>query len=262
MNKEFFLVPNNCPTCNSILLMDGEYLLCNNDNCRSRVVGKILIWIKELGLKEWGQALVEKLVDSGKVNTVADLYKLKVDDIANLDRFGEKTAKKALEILHANKEVPLEVFLGALSIPMIGQSTIKAIMNAGCDSLKKFGQLGATEFEQVPGVGPTKAKFLADGLRDNQQLILDILANGVKIKGIVKGKLTGCRIAITGSTKTKRADLEKFITDNGGENKSSVGKSCTHLVIADVNSTSSKAVAARKLGIKLVDEESLLNLTI
>jgi DNA ligase (NAD+) len=74
--------------------------------------------------------------------------------------------------------------------------------------------------------------------------------------------LTGTKIAITGSTKTKRSDLEKFISDNGGENKSSVGKSCTHLVIADVNSTSSKAVAARKLGIKLIDEESLLNLAI
>jgi len=63
-------------------------------------------------------------------------------------------------ILWDNSEVSLEVFLGALSIPMIGQSTIKAIMNAGCDTLEKFGQLGADEFEQVPGVGPTKAKLL------------------------------------------------------------------------------------------------------
>lgn len=255
--------PKHCPECGGPTLMTGENLTCTNtEKCPAQVVGRIKNWVKELNLLEWGDTLITKLVDANLILTVADLYKLKVNDIANLDRLGEKTAKKCLDILWANNEVSLDVFLGALSIPMIGQSTIKAIMSAGCDTLEKFGQLSATEFEMVPGVGPTKAKFLADGLKDNQQLILDIVANGVKLKSIVQGKLTGCRIVITGSTKTKRADLEKFISDNGGENKSSVGKSCTHLVIADINSTSSKAVAARKLGIKLVDEESLLNLAI
>lgn len=255
--------PKSCPACDSAVKMDGENLMCTNSKtCPAQVVGRIKNWIKELNLLEWGDTLVEKLVESKKVSNVADLYHLKPADIASLDRLGDKTANKVHDILWANNEVPLEVFLGALSIPMIGQSTIKAIMNAGCDTLEKFGQLDASNFEQVPGVGPTKAKFLADGLRYNQKLINDILDAGVKIKKRTVGVLTGKQIAITGSTKNKRADLQKFIADNGGENKSSVSKSCTHLVIADVNSTSSKAVAARKLGIKLIDEESLLNLVI
>jgi DNA ligase (NAD+) len=255
--------PDFCPECGGLTKLDGENLMCSNTkHCRAQIIGRIKNWIKELNLLEWGDTLVEKLVDSKKVNTIVDLYTLEPKDIASLDRLGDKTAQKCYDILWADTELPLEVFLGALSIPMIGQSTIKAIMNAGCDDLEKFGQLGANEFAQVPGVGPTKAKFLADGLNQNQKLILDLLDKGVSIKDKIFGSLTGCRIAITGSTKNKRADLEKFIADNGGENKSSVGKSCTHLVIADVNSASSKAVAARKLGIKLIDEDSLLNLTI
>src|SRR5579885_41562 len=253
--------PKHCPECNRRTEMQGEHLVCtNSDTCPAQIKGRIKNWINELNLLEWGDTLVEKLVDSGKVNTVADLYLLKVADIANLDRLGEKTAKKCLDILWANNEVPLEVFLGGMSIPMIGQSTIKSIMNAGCDTLEKFGQLGANEFGQVPGVGPTKAQSLADGLRKYQQVILDLLKNGVKIKARVQGKLTGKSVCFTGSMKNKRPVLEKMASEAGADVKSSVGKGLTYLVIADPNSTSSKAQAARKLGTTLISEDEFLDM--
>jgi DNA ligase (NAD+) len=253
--------PKKCPECDGAVRMDGENLVCTNtEHCRAQIIGRIKNWIKELNLLEWGDTLVEKLVDAKKVKNIADLYLLKVDDIANLDRLGDKTAKKVLEILWANKEVNLEVFLGALSIPMIGQSTIKAIMNAGCDDLTKFGQLGAAQFEQVPGVGPTKAKFLADGLKHNQTLITTLLDNGVEIKGKIIGTMTGKSVCFTGSMKNKRPVLEKMAAEQGADVKNSVGKGLTYLVIADPSSTSSKAQAARKLGTKLISEEDFLDL--
>lgn len=253
--------PKHCPECGGAVRMDGENLVCTNtEHCRAQIIGRIKNWIKELNLLEWGDSLVEKLVDAKKVKTVADLYKLEADDIANLDRLGDKTAKKVLEILWANKKVGLEVFLGALSIPMIGQSTIKSIMGAGCDDLTKFGQLGAVEFEQVPGVGPTKAKFLADGLKHNQKLILALLANGVEIKAKVVGAMTGTSVCFTGAMKTKRPVLEKMAAEAGADVKGSVGKGLTYLVIADPASTSSKAQAARKLGTSLISEEDFLKL--
>jgi DNA ligase (NAD+) len=204
--------------------------------------------------------LVEKLVDAKKVRTVADLYTLTVNDIATLDRMGDKSAQKCYDILHANKEIPLEIFLGALSIPMIGQSTIKAIMDAGCDTLTKFGQLGANEFAQVPGVGPTKSESLAQGLKDNQQLILDLLTNGVKIKKKIIGKLTNKSLCFTGTMAHKRAELEQMVVEAGGTVKSSVGKGLTYLVINDTASTSSKAQAARKLGTSLISEDEFLSM--
>jgi len=199
-------------------------------------------------------------VESGKVVDIADLYTLTVKDMSNLDRMGDKSAQKCYDILWANKEISLEVFLGALSITMIGQSTIKAIMNAGCDTLEKFGQLGAPEFESVPGVGPVKAKFLADGLLHNQSLILKLLDNGVVIKDKIVGKLTSKSVCFTGAMKMKRPLLEKMAAEAGADVKSSVGKGLTYLVIADPSSTSSKAQSARKFGTMLISEEEFLDM--
>lgn len=253
--------PNHCPECGGFTHMDGENLVCSNSqHCPAQVIGRIKNWIKELNLLEWGDSLIEKLVQAKKVKTVADLYTLTVDDLSNLDRMGDKSAQKCHTILWSDIEIPLDIFLGALSIPMIGASTIKAIMNAGCDSLEKFGQLDAAAFEMVPGVGPTKAKFLADGLKANQQLIIDLLDNGVKIKAPVIGTLTGKSVCFTGAMTNKRPVLEKLAAEAGADIKGSVGKGLTYLVIADPNSTSSKAQTARKLGTTLISEDEFLDL--
>lgn len=254
-------LPNKCPECDSHVKLDGENLVClNTRTCPAQVVGRIKNWIKELNILEWGDTLVERLVESGKVKTVADLYKLTVTDLANIERMGEKSAQKCYDLLWADSEIGLDIFLGALSIPMIGASTIRMIMDAGCDTLEKFGQLKADNFEEVNGVGPTKAKFLADGLKNNQSLILKLLDNGVKIKAKIQGTLTGTSLCFTGTMKNKRPVLEKMAADAGANVKSSVGKGLTYLVIADTNSTSSKAVAARKFGTKLISEDDFLNL--
>jgi DNA ligase (NAD+) len=253
--------PNKCPGCGTQIYFEGENLVCKNTKgCQAQIIGRIKNWVKELNLLEWGDTLIEKLVESKKVKTVADLYTLTVDDLAKLDRMGDKSAQKVYDILWANNEVSLEVFLGALSIPLIGQSTIRLLSKAGCDTLEKFGQLDANSFSQVAGVGPVKAESLANGLKNNQQLILDLIKNGVKIKEVVDGKLTGKSFAITGTLSIKRAEVEKMIQDNGGEIKSSVGKGLSYLIIADPQSTSSKAQAARKLGTILINEAQFLDL--
>jgi DNA ligase (NAD+) len=253
--------PTDCPDCGDQVVFQGENLVCLNTNkCISQVIGHIKNWIKEINILEWGDTLIEKLVQTGKVMTVADLYTLTVDQLADIDRMGKKSAQKCYDNLWAAKEVPLEVLLGGLSIPTIGQSTIKAIMKDGCNTLEKFGQLGAAQFEQVSGVGPVKAQFLAVGLKNNQQLILDLLANGVKIKEIINGKLSGKSFAVTGTLSIKRAEIEKMIIENGGEVKNSVGKNLSYLIIADPQSTSSKAQAARKMGTTLINETQFLDL--
>jgi DNA ligase (NAD+) len=257
-----FKTPTNCPECLTKLISVGEYIQCpNTESCQGQIVGKIENWISELNVLEWGRGLIEKLVESGKAKTIADLYNLTVDDLANLDRMGDKSAQKCHDILWADVSIPLDVFLGALSMTMIGSSTIKTIMNSGCDTLDKFWQYKASDFEKIAGVGPTKAKFLADGLVSNKKLIQDILKAGVMIKDKINGVLTNKSVCFTGSMENKRAVLEKMVQDAGGEVKGSVGKNLNYLVIADPeNSTSSKAVAARKHGTKLISEDEFLDL--
>lgn len=250
----------NCPECNSILKMDGENLMCPNTQfCRAQIIGRIANYIKELNLLEWGSSLIEKLVDSGKVVTVADLYKLTVADLANLDRMGERSAQKAYDILWANTEIPLDILLGALSIQMIGGTTIRAIMDAGYYTIDKIVALTAADFEKVSGVGPTKAKFLADGLKSNKQVIAELLSNGIKIKEKVMGKLSGKSFCFTGTMINKRAVLEQMVVDEGGAVKSA-GKSLHYLVIADPSSQTTKAQKARAFGTSLISEEDFLNM--
>lgn len=253
--------PTHCPECNAPVVVIGENINCPNvDDCPAQIKGRLKNYIAELNLLEWGSELIEKLVESGKVTTIADLYRLTVADLSSLDRMGEKSAKKCHEILWSDVSIPLDTFLGALSMTMIGSSTIKTIMNSGCDTLDKFWELKAKDFEKIDGVGPVKAKFLADGLVANKKLILDILSTGVSIKSKINGVLTNKSVVFTGAMVNKRAILEKMVQDAGGDVKSSVGRGVSYLVIADVNSQSSKAVAARKHGTKLISEDELLEM--
>lgn len=253
--------PTKCPECGADITVDGEYLLCSNVlYCPKQITGRLANWVKELNLLEWGNSLLEKLVESGQVETIADLYTLTVDDLASLERMGKRSAKKCYDILWNNSELSLEVFLGALSIPLIGQSTIKLIMNSGYNSLEDFEKLTVDDCEKVVGVGPNRAKSLVEGLVYNREIINELLESGVSIKQKTLGKLTGKSVCFTGAMVNKRALLEKMVIDAGGDVKNSVGKSCTYLVIADVNSQSSKAVAARKLGTILLSEDQFLGM--
>lgn len=253
--------PKCCPDCKGEIKVEGEYLICTNtDKCPSQLTGRLQNWVNELNLLEWGTTLLERLVTTGKATSVDQLYKLTVEDLASLDRMGEKSAQKCYDILWANNEIPLDIFLGGLTIKMIGGSTIRLIMNTGADTLEKISALLVEDLEKISGVGPVKAKCLVDGLKNNKQLIDNILKNGVKMKEKVVGKLSNKSFALTGAMVNKRADLEKMIIEAGGEVKNSVGRDLTFLVIADTSSTSSKAVKARSLGTALIDEETLLKM--
>lgn len=253
--------PQLCPECNAPIQMDGEYLLCTNtEGCRAQIIGRVKNWVNELNLLEWGESLIEKLVDERGVTTIADLYILEVDDIATLERLGEKTAKKCLDILWENDTVSLEVLLGGLSIPLIGQSTIRLIMKSGCDTLEKFQQSKAEDFAKVLGVGPARATSLAEGLQYNQELIAELLDNGVEIKQVQEGKLKGKSFAITGALSIKRAEVEKIIKDGGGECKSSISKGVNFLITENPKANTTKLIAAKKLGIVCISEKEFLEL--
>jgi len=253
--------PIKCPECSTLLETEGEYLICPNSQvCPAQILGKIENWIDGLNLLEWGSTLLKRLTDGKLVESIPDLYRLKVEDLSSIDRMGEKSAQKCYDILWANTEIPLEVFLGSLSIPMIGSSMIKLVVNAGYDSLDKIQSLSISQLEAISGLGPAKAKSLYQGLIDNKEIIQGLLNLGISIKQKRLGKLSGKSFVITGSFSMKRSEMEKLIEDSGGLVKSSVNKDTSYLIIADTSSTSSKAVNARKLGISLIDEEGFKQL--
>ncbi|MCZ2222493.1 MAG: NAD-dependent DNA ligase LigA [Chitinophagales bacterium] len=252
--------PENCPSCNSKLFLDGENLHCINYDCQAQIIGRIKNWISGLNILEWGDTLVEKLVLSNKVKDISDLYKLSIGDLSSIDRMAEKSATKCFNIIWNNSIIDLEIFLGSLSFPLIGRSTIKMITSSGLDTLEKILNCNLEDLEKINGVGPIKARSLFDSLKVNKVLIDKIINNGVKIKEKTIGKFTGKRFVFTGKMENKRQDLEQIVIDNGGEVKSSISKDVNYLVIADPNSGSSKAIAARKNGTLCISEKEFLEM--
>jgi DNA ligase (NAD+) len=253
--------PSNCPECNHSLVTEGEYILCPNiDSCPKQITGRIENWVNQLNLLEWGSALIGRLVEESLVKDISDLYKLTVDQLSNIDRMGKKSADKCLKILWDNAQISLENFLGGLSIPMVGSSIIKMVINGGYDTLNLIQSATMQQLEDVNGLGPAKAESLYQGLIKNKELIDKLLLIGVSIKEKPTGKLVGKSFAITGTLSMKRAELEKLIEDNGGIVKSSISKDTSFLVINDTASTSSKAVNAKKNGVKLISEKQLLEM--
>lgn len=256
-----FSAPDKCPECGADTDWLGEYLICTNKaTCPSQVIGRLNKWIKELNILEWGEAILKKLIASGLVSDVADLYKLTVSDLESLDRMGKKSAQNLINELDKFRAIPLENLIGGLTIEGVATSSVKQLISAGYDSLDSILALSIKEIENIPGFGGIRASNIFNGLKENAKRINDILAAGVSIKKKSIGSLSNKSFCFTGSMSQPRPKLERMVTDAGGEVKSSVGSGLTYLVIADPSSTSSKAVKARKLGTKLISEDEFLKM--
>jgi len=253
-------VPVTCPICGHDVVPDGEYLVCQNEaTCPAQAVGRIKRYIAALDVKEWGETLIERLVSAGKVRTPADLYRLNIPSLAEVERISENVADKLLGLLWEKNELPLEVLLGALSIPGIAQSSVAMLVEAGFDSWEKMTHADRVAFERVPGFGPVKAAAFVEWINAvGSNLLPDLLSAGVRVKPKVIGALTGKTVCFTGKTTRKRGELEGLVVANGGTVKGSVTKGLTYLVMADPGSGSTKATAAKKNGTKCITEDEFL----
>lgn len=257
-----FQPPKQCPVCNGDVVMNGENLQCiNADTCPAQVVGRLKNWINTLDILEWGDKLLSRLVEMKLATNVVDLYKLSVDDLTKVERMGKVSAAKCINLLWQHNPIRLDKFLGGLSIPMVGTSTIQMLMDGGIDTLDKMLNAKYDDFVAIKGLGPIKARSLFEGLQRNLKTIQSLLEAGIKVEDSSKSnqpldsnKLDGKIICITGSTNVKREDLIKLILANGGQFKDSVSKGCTHLIIADPTKKSKKTENATKFGIQMISE--------
>jgi DNA ligase (NAD+) len=253
--------PERCGTCGAPLQKVGEYLVCRNKECLAIVTGRIQNWVGVQGVLEWGEKLILQLVEAKLVKEPADLYRLKVEDIASLERRGELSAQKCLDNLRAQLPLSLPVFLAALAVENFGLQTAKAIVAGGFDTLEKVQKATFEELAALPGVGPAKAKAVTDGLKEREGEIARLLEVGVvPVSRAAQGPLAGKTFCFTGALSRPRKELEKMVTDLGGTLLSGVTKELHYLVMADPESGSSKAQKARKYGTQCLDEAQFLAL--
>jgi DNA ligase (NAD+) len=253
--------PLECPRCDGATQMEGEYLVCTNTaDCPAQAAGRVRRYVTTLDVKEWGETLIEKLIEMALVQDVGDLYALSVEQLSEVDRMGPKSAAKAHKTLRAKKQVPLETLLGALSIPLCGPSTIKLAMDAGLDTLEALKTATLDQLVAVEGLGPARARSLHGWFEKHSGIVAKLLAHGVAIEARQQGVLSGKTVCFTGASAKPRTELERLVKLAGGGIKASVGKKLTYLVLSDPQSTSSKAQAARKNGTTCVSEQELLRI--
>lgn len=253
--------PETCSTCGAPLSAEGEYLMCRNAACTAIVEGRILSWVEAIGALEWGDKLIAQLVEAKKVLEPRDLYTITWQDIAGLERRGEKSAKKCIEQIRSRLPLTLPVFLAGLGIESFAIQTARLLVTAGYTTLDKLLAATAEELAAIPGLGAIKAGSIVRGLasrRDEIQRLLD--AGVVPVPPEAAGPLAGLSFCFTGSATRPRGELTAEVESRGGRVLGSVTKELNYLVIADVNSTSSKAEKARKLGTKLINEDQMLAL--
>ncbi len=253
--------PKNCLVCKAPLEKSGEYLSCRNDACRALIEGRIQNWVDAQGVLEWGETLIAQLVEAKLVKEPADLYTLKPEDIAQLDRRGLVIANKVLDNLKAQLPLSLPKFLAALGIENFGAQTAKAIVAGGFDSLDKVRQATQAELSALSGVGPAKGKAAFEGLQKRSKEITRLLKVGVvPVTKKAAGPLAGKTFCFTGALSKPRKVYEQLVEDRGGTLLAGVSKELDYLVMQDPGSGSSKAQKAAKYGTQCIDEAAFLEL--
>ena len=209
-----------------------------------------------------GERNVELLVKSGLVNDVADLYTLKITDVAKLDRFGELSATNLIQAIKARMEPALDRFIFGLGIRHVGAKTATDLARH-FGTLDDFVSATISQLESIDGVGEIVAESIMGWLsdEDNMALLAKFKELDVKPKPVaVGGKLDGVSFVVTGTLNTmSRDEAARRIKELGGEFQSSVGKTTDYLVMGE-KAGNSKRVKAEQLGTKVIDEDELLKM--
>ncbi|SFN33134.1 DNA ligase (NAD+) [Formivibrio citricus] len=276
-----FEMPKTCPVC-------GSHAVKGEDEAVTRCTGglycaaqrKQALWHfasrRALDVEGLGDKLIEQLVDAGLVQTPADLYRLTLEQLANLERMGEKSAQNLLAGIEASKNTTLPRFIYALGIRNVGEATAR-------DLAQHFGSLDelmrpqpeeaalqkqdeARRLDllmQVPDVGPVVARSIVDFFAEahNRDVVQALVAAGVHWPAIEvnlakEGPLTGKTFVLTGTLPTlSRDDAKALIEAAGGKVAGSVSKK-TSVVVAGAEA-GSKLSKAEELGVTVWSEDDL-----
>lgn len=251
--------PNYCPSCKKKLSIEGVHLVCTNTKCRGQALAFIEYFIRALGAEGISVATLDKL----GVNTVEDFYNLTKENIAKVGGLGDISADNIIAERNKTLTTTEEDLLTAFGIPNIGPKIALKIVD------KYFRGKFEAIFEIEPSVlynmassidliGPVKAEDFVANIYDYDELYAFLVDKGLKFKKEKRTKkLEGETYQFTGTMSKPREELEKLVILNGGS-IASVSRNLKYLVIADPNSTSTKAQKARKLGVKMISEEDFL----
>lgn len=259
--------PEVCPSCGSPVSQDDEAAVrCTNTDCPAQLMRHLIHFVSRdaMDIDGLGPAVLEQLSGTGLVRSPADLYRLKAEDIAALDRKAEKSADNLIKAIEKSKQNELYRLIFALGIRNIGLKaakllcenflTIDDIMNAKAEDIARIEGFGSVMAESVE-------RYFA--LESTRELISQLKDVGLAMKpseqkkagGVFEGKI----FVLTGTLPTmKRAEAAALIEQNGGKTSSSVSKKTSFVLAGE--EAGSKLTKAQRLGITILSEEEFLGM--
>jgi DNA ligase (NAD+) len=264
-------LPRHCPVCGSDVERTPGTAIARCTGglyCAAQRKESLLHFAsrRAMDIDGLGDKLVDQLVDAGLLQSAADLYRLTAEQLAGLERMGEKSAANLVAALQASKDTTLGRFLYALGIREVGEATALALAQH-FGSLERLMEASLEQIEEVPDVGPVVAGHVRSFFdeRHNRQIIQRLIDRGVRWPEVSRPQgglqpLSGKSFVITGTLSSmSRQEAQERVRALGGRASGSVSAKTDYLVVgADPGS---KLRKAESLGVTVLDEKQFLELT-
>lgn len=258
-----FRMPSKCPVCGmGVHRAEGEVAYrCVNVSCPARTRESFLHFAGRhaMNIDGLGEKIVDQLIEKGLVKNFADLYKLKLDEVADLERMAEKSAQNLLDEVEASKKNGLARLVYAIGIPFVGERTAQ-LLAQHFGSMDEIAAASAEELMEVTEIGPKIAEGVQEFFSEaaNRKLVERLGAVGVNMKeerAAPKGtKFAGMTFVFTGTLKKRsREEAEALVASQGGKAGGSVSKKTSYVVVGE--DPGSKFDKAKTLKVPILDED-------
>jgi len=254
--KDPFNLPKKCPCCSGTLAIEGVYFVCPNLECSGVTFGNIMRWVVSHNMLGFGASHVREMISRG-FDAPHKIYSMTLNDLTEITG-SEKIAKKLMNVISKTKEVNLDRFLYGLNVDTLGNTNSRRLAKK-FDNLNAVLSASAEDIAKIEGIKTNSTKIVI-GLKAKANEIAELLKHVKPVDMQSSGPLAGASFCCTGELWDKRPTIHQKIIAAGGEVKTSVGKGLTFLVTNDPSSGTSKNKKAQKLGVDIIDGDSLKKL--
>ncbi|ABS41654.1 NAD-dependent DNA ligase LigA [Clostridium botulinum] len=264
--SEEIQAPDRCPYCNSHLVQNGVHYYCENTlSCKPQMVKSIVHFASReaMNIAGFSEKTAEQLFEKLDIKSIADLYKIKKEELLTLEKFKDKKSQNLIDAIQNSKNCDLASFIYALGIPNVGKKTANDLVM----KFKTLESIKNTTIEQlveVPDVGEIVAKSIYDFFEDEKIIsnIEELLNLGVKPyyeeERIDENPFMDKTIVVTGSLNNySRGEIKDKLQSLGAKVSSSVSKNTDYVLVGE--KPGSKYEKAIELGVKVINEEEFSN---
>jgi DNA ligase (NAD+) len=259
-------IPKKCPICHTLIVRseDEVAVRCPNKYCPARLKWRIRYFASRdaMDINHLGHSTVDKLLNSGFIDNISDLYSLTKEDLLKLEGFKDKSAENLLDSIERSKKQDLSRLIYGLGIRHVGKFSSQLLARK-YTSIDELGKAGEEELKQINGLGDKSAEAIVTFFSNEENIILlNKLKNiGVKTKTETKQdlKLSDKKFVFTGGLSSiSRSKASDLIKQKGGVVASSVSKDIDYVILGD--KPGSKFNKAKKLNLKIINEEEFKKL--